>query len=212
MATVRGKLGKLDIDLQPFIRLTFENAETKRLLGADLPPTPLCSPAAIDTDSPREVPTDSLSGDGVVKVTIEDQTVRRQKGNWGLTRALLANAVQGVTEGFTSSLELVGVGYRAALEDVPPLPGTPADQETGKKRLNLRVGYSHPVLVDLPETATFISCEVPSPNRILLRGIDKQELGVLAATIRKWRPPEPYNGKGIYLDNEVIKRKEAKKK
>ncbi|MBW0498846.1 hypothetical protein O181_038561 [Austropuccinia psidii MF-1] len=210
--TVSGRLGKLSIDILSCVTLSFEGPATKRVLGRDLPPTLLISPAQYAAETLPEVPKDTVTGAGILKVTVEDPTVKRQKGVWGLTRALLANAVEGVTQGFTSSLELVGVGYRASLEPIPPNPGETPDQASNRQRLNLRVGYSHPVLINLPDTDTFLNCQVPSPNQILLKGIDKQELGLLGAGIRKWRPPEPYNGKGIYLNNEIIKRKESKKK
>ncbi|POW23052.1 hypothetical protein PSHT_00543 [Puccinia striiformis] len=210
--SVRGKLGKLDLDVLPFVTFTFESPTTSRILGADLEPTPLTSPGKFVVEAPAAVPQDVISGPGILKVTVEDGAVKKQRGIWGLSRALMANAVLGVTEAFTSSLELVGVGYRASLEDIPPEPNAPDDSSPKRQRLNLRVGYSHPVLINLPDSDTFLSCEVPSPNRILLKGIDKQELGLLGAGIRKWRPPEPYNGKGIYLNQEVIKRKEVKKK
>ncbi|KAA1070936.1 hypothetical protein PGTUg99_001936 [Puccinia graminis f. sp. tritici] len=210
--SVKGKLGKLDVDVLPFVTFTFESPTTNRILGADLQPTPLTSPGKFVAEVPTAVPQDVISGPGLLKVNVADSAAKKQRGIWGLTRALMANAVHGVTEAFTSSLELVGVGYRASLEDIPPHPNQPANSQPKRQRLNLRVGYSHPVLINLPDSDTFLSCEVPSPNRILLKGIDKQELGLLGAGIRKWRPPEPYNGKGIYLNNEIIKRKEVKKK
>lgn len=211
--TVQGTLGQLELDVLRFVTFTFESPDNaRRVLGTGLSPIPLISPGTYTSQQPPEVPKDQISGPGVLKVTVLDEKEKRQRGIWGLTRALVSNAVQGVTEGFTSSLELVGVGYRAALEDIPPHPNEQVGSQTKRQRLNLRVGYSHPVLINLPDSNTFLSCEVPSPNRILLKGIDKQELGLLGAGIRKWRPPEPYNGKGIYLNGEVIKRKEVKKK
>ncbi|KAA1103731.1 hypothetical protein PGTUg99_009379 [Puccinia graminis f. sp. tritici] len=172
--SVKGKLGKLDVDVLPFVTFTFESPTTNRILGADLQPTPLTSPGKF--------------------VNVADSAAKKQRGIWGLTRALMANAVHGVTEAFTSSLELVGVGYRASLEDtLHTQTQPPANSQPKRQRLNLRVGYSHPVLINLPDSDTFLSCEVPSPNRILLKGIDKQELGLLGAGIRKWRPPEPYS-------------------
>lgn len=112
----------------------------------------------------------------------------------GTARALLNNMVHGVTNGFDKSLELVGVGYRA--------------QVAGKK-LNLSLGFSHPVEYELPEG---ISAETPSNTTVVLRSIDKQLLGQVAAEIRAFRPPEPYKGKGIKYAGEIIVRKEAKKK
>lgn len=110
----------------------------------------------------------------------------------GLTRTLLANMVEGVTKGFSKSLELVGVGYRAALQG---------------KKLVLTVGKSHPVEIEPWEG---IEIEVPAPNKIVVKGIDKETVGIFAANIRKQREPEPYKGKGIKYEDEVIRRKEGK--
>ncbi|MEA4848307.1 MAG: 50S ribosomal protein L6 [Clostridiaceae bacterium] len=110
----------------------------------------------------------------------------------GLTRALLNNMVEGVSKGFEKVLEINGVGYRAA--------------KSGKK-LTLTVGYSHPVEMDDPEG---ITTEVPAPNRIIVKGADKEKVGTHAANIRAVREPEPYLGKGIKYLDEVIRRKEGK--
>ena len=110
----------------------------------------------------------------------------------GLYRSLINNMVVGVTKGFEKVLLIEGVGYRASVEG-------------GK--LNLSMGYSHPVLIDAPANITF---ETPAPTRIVIKGIDKQAVGAIAADIRAVRKPEPYHGKGIRYENEVIRRKEGK--
>jgi large subunit ribosomal protein L6 len=110
----------------------------------------------------------------------------------GLTRSLLQNAVTGVTDGFTKTLNIAGVGYRAALQG---------------RDINLQVGYSHPVSITPREGIDF---EVPQPTVIIVRGIDKQRVGQTAAEIRKVRPPEPYKGKGIRYSDETIRRKVGK--
>lgn len=112
----------------------------------------------------------------------------------GTARALVNNMVHGVTEGFTVTLELVGVGYRAQAKD---------------KSISLSLGFSHPVEYDLPKG---ITVETPNNTTIVLKGVDKQLLGQVASEIRAFRPPEPYKGKGIRYAGEVIARKEAKKK
>lgn len=112
----------------------------------------------------------------------------------GTTRALLANMVRGVTHGFERKLELVGVGYRA--------------QAQGKK-LNLTLGFSHPVVFNVPEGITI---ETPSQTEVVVRGVDKQLVGHVAAEIRRFRPPEPYKGKGVRYADERVMLKEAKKK
>ncbi len=111
----------------------------------------------------------------------------------GLTRTLIANMVEGVTKGFEKRLELQGVGYRAALQ------GTD---------LRLDVGYSHPVVMKAPQGITF---EVPVPTEILVKGVDKQQVGQTAAEVRKVRPPEPYKGKGIRYQGEYVRRKVGKR-
>ena len=110
----------------------------------------------------------------------------------GLTRSLLYNAVTGVTEGFTRTLNIAGVGYRAALQG---------------QELNLQVGYSHPVSIAPREGIQF---EVPNATTIIVRGIDKQRVGQTAAEIRMVRPPEPYKGKGIRYSDEQVRRKVGK--
>ncbi|MBA4697666.1 MAG: 50S ribosomal protein L6 [Legionella sp.] len=112
----------------------------------------------------------------------------------GTARALLNNMITGVTTGFSRTLELVGVGYRA--------------QVAGSK-LTLSLGYSHPIEYTLPEGVT---AETPNVTTVILRSINKQLLGQVAAEVRAYRPPEPYKGKGVKYNNEVIQRKEAKKK
>ena len=112
----------------------------------------------------------------------------------GTTRALLANMVTGVSDGFERKLELVGVGYRA--------------QAQGKK-LNLTLGFSHPVVYDVPEG---ISIDTPSQTEVVIKGSDKQLVGQVAAEIRRFRPPEPYKGKGVRYADERVVLKEAKKK
>jgi large subunit ribosomal protein L6 len=111
----------------------------------------------------------------------------------GLTRSLVANMVTGVTEGFEKRLEIQGVGYRAAMRG---------------QDLELQLGFSHPVSVKAPEGITF---EVPQPTQIVVRGISKQRVGETAAQIRKWRPPEPYKGKGIRYADERVQRKVGKR-
>jgi large subunit ribosomal protein L6 len=111
----------------------------------------------------------------------------------GLTRSLIANMVEGVTDGFEKRLEIQGVGYRARLQG---------------KALELSVGYSHPVQVPAPDGIEF---EVPQPTQIIIRGIDKQLVGEIAARIRRVRPPEPYKGKGIRYVGEQVRRKVGKR-
>ncbi len=128
---------------------------------------------------------------GQAKVARLDDA-RESKALHGLSRALLANMVTGVSAGFTKELQTVGVGYRAALKGAT---------------LELQVGYSHLVAIEAPDGVTF---EVPEPTKIVVSGIDKEKVGQAAANIRSVRPPEPYKGKGIRYANEQVRRKAGK--
>ena len=144
----------------------------------------------------------SMAINPAVEVKFEDgqltfAPVGSAENGWaqaGTARAVANNLVQGVTEGFEKKLQLVGVGYRA--------------QAQGKK-LNLSLGFSHPVEYELPEG---ITAETPSQTEIVIKGIDKQRVGQVSAEIRAYRPPEPYKGKGVRYADEYVRRKEAKKK
>ncbi|MCB1597225.1 MAG: 50S ribosomal protein L6 [Gammaproteobacteria bacterium] len=142
----------------------------------------------------------SLSGDVEVNIADDQANVTSRKPEqraWaiaGTTRALLANMVEGVSKGFERKLELVGVGYRA--------------QAQGKK-LNLTLGFSHPVAYAVPDGITI---DTPSQTEILIKGADKHQVGQVAADIRSYRPPEPYKGKGVRYSTERVVLKEAKKK
>ena len=131
--------------------------------------------------------------EGELKVSSRDGS-KQANALAGTTRSLLNNMVIGVSEGFERKLELVGVGYRA--------------QARGKV-LNLTLGFSHPVDYTIPEGVT---AETPSQTEILIKGSDKQQVGQVAAEIRAFRPPEPYKGKGVRYSDEIVIRKEAKKK
>ncbi len=137
----------------------------------------------------------------LVKVEQEDNELKTTVNNnsktanalSGTTRSLMQNIVTGVTDGFERKLEIVGVGYRAAVAG---------------KVLNLSLGFSHPVAFEIPEGITI---ETPSQTEVVIKGIDKQQVGQVAANIRAYRPPEPYKGKGVRYSDERIIRKEAKK-
>ena len=127
-------------------------------------------------------------------LTVERPTDRGEhRALHGLTRSLIANMVEGVTNGYEKRLEIQGVGYRARLQG---------------KALELSVGYSHPISVTAPEGIEF---EVPAPTQVVVRGIDKQLVGEIAARIRRTRPPEPYKGKGVRYAGEHVRRKVGKR-
>jgi len=157
------------------------------------------APGNIAVKGPKGELRQTLSAE--MKVEQEDGTVTvsrptdrgEHRALHGLTRSLIANMVEGVTEGFEKRLEIQGVGYRAALKG---------------KKLELALGYSHPVAIDAPEGIDF---EVPQPTEVIVKGIDKQLVGQVAADIRKRRPPEPYKGKGIRYKDEQVLRKVGKR-
>lgn len=133
-----------------------------------------------------------IKQDGSEIVCLPKNEEPQTNAYWGLTRTLLSNMIEGVSKGFEKHLELVGVGYRAALKG---------------KDLELSVGFSHPVVVVAPEGITF---EVPDQDRIIVKGASKEQVGQVAADIRKWRKPEPYKGKGIRYEGEYVRRKAGK--
>ena len=157
------------------------------------------APGRVAVKGPKGELTQSLSAEMKVEqengsVTVARPTDRGEhRALHGLTRSLIANMVEGVTEGFEKRLEIQGVGYRAQLKG---------------KNLELALGYSHPVAIEAPEGIEF---EVPQQTEIIVRGIDKQLVGQVAADIRKRRPPEPYKGKGIRYRDEVVRRKVGKR-
>jgi len=141
-------------------------------------------------DAPETI-TVAREGDELVVTRPNDE--RENRALHGLTRSLVANMVQGVSAGYSRDLEIVGVGYRAIAQ--------------GPSKLELQLGFSHPVHFDAPDGITF---EVPAPTRITVRGFDKQLVGQVAANIRKIRKPEPYKGKGIRYSDEHVLRKAGK--
>jgi large subunit ribosomal protein L6 len=156
-------------------------------------------PGAVTVKGPKGELSQSLSRD--MKVSIEDSTLTVERPTdrgehralHGLTRSLIANMVEGVTDGFERRLEIQGVGYRANLKG---------------KSLEMALGFSHPVTIEAPEGIEF---EVPQATEVVVRGIDKQLVGETAARVRKARPPEPYKGKGVRYAGEYVARKVGKR-
>ena len=154
--------------------------------------------ALVTVKGPRGMLTQQVHAD--MKIVREDGVLRvdrptdeaRHRSLHGLTRSLIANMVEGVTKGYEKRLSIIGVGYRASMKG---------------KDLEILVGYSHPVNVAAPEGIEF---ETPTPTSIVVRGNDKQQVGEVAANIRKVRKPEPYKGKGIRYENEYVRKKAGK--
>lgn len=158
------------------------------------------NPSSISVSGPLGKLTQPLTG--AVKLTREGDAIAFAAANdsqharamSGTTRALVANMVKGVSEGFTRKLMLIGVGYKAAAQGAV---------------LNLDLGYSHPIKHQLPDG---VKVQTPTPTEVILTGVDKQVIGQVAAQIRAYRAPEPYKGKGVRYENEVVVIKETKKK
>ena len=144
----------------------------------------------LERDLPGQI---TVRQDGDVLVVERPDDARQNRALHGLTRSLVANMVTGVSTGFTKELEIVGVGYRAIAQ--------------GPDRLEFALGFSHPVPVEAPAGVTF---EVPVPTRVIVKGIDKELVGQVAANIRKIRKPEPYKGKGVRYAGERVIRKAGK--
>ncbi|NLP18423.1 MAG: 50S ribosomal protein L6 [Firmicutes bacterium] len=172
------RIGKLPIEIPPGVEVTQAGAE-------------------VTVKGPKGTLCKVLPGE--IKIQIEENQVvvtrpedKRYKSLHGLTRTLVANMIEGVTKGFQKNLEIVGVGYRAALQG---------------NKLVLQLGYSHPVEFIPPPG---IEIEVPSATKISIKGIDKEQVGALAASIRAQKVPEPYKGKGVRYEGEYVRRKVGK--
>jgi large subunit ribosomal protein L6 len=174
------RIGKLPIPVPDGVKVTIDNSSVK----VDGPKGALTHkvPAGIEVSQTEKTL--------VISIKSED---KKSSGLHGLTRSLIANMVVGVSKGFEKNLELVGIGYRAELKG---------------KQLHLTLGYSHPVLFDLPAG---ITAKIEKQTKITIEGADKQLVGETAATIRSKKKPEPYKGKGIKYSDEIIKRKIGKK-
>ena len=174
------RIGKKPISLPNGVSVTVEEGNTVRVKG------------------PKGELTEQIHHD--MKVVVEGSEVRVERPSdepehralHGLSRTLIANMVEGVSNGFSRGLDIVGVGYRAQMQG---------------KKLVLNMGYSHPVEMEAPEGIEF---EVPSANKIIVKGISKQAVGEMAAKVRSVRKPEPYKGKGIRYENEYVRRKVGK--
>ncbi|KAI1402786.1 ribosomal protein L6 [Hypoxylon fuscum] len=164
--TVTGPLGKLDLEIPPFLTINHDETARRALLS------------------------------------IENNEIKQQMEMWGTTWAYLNRHIIGVSEGHTAILRLVGVGYRATVEERPRKAQYP-----GQKFVCLKLGFTHPVEEPVP---IGMKASTPQPTRILLEGINREQVMSFAAQIRKWRKPEPYKGKGIFVNDETIRLKQKK--
>ncbi len=174
------RIGRMPIDLPAGVDVKIEEGNVVTVKGPKGTLTQRLSTAM------------TISQEGSVIHVTRPNDLKENRSLHGLTRTLLHNMVVGVTEGFKKELDVNGVGYRVAKEG---------------KKLVMNLGYSHQVTMEEPEG---IEIEVPTPNKIIIHGADKQQVGQFAAEVREKRPPEPYKGKGIKYTDEVIRRKEGK--
>ncbi len=175
------RIGKLPVNLVDGVQVTIAEGNVVTVKGPKGTLIKQLHPEMILTEE-----------NGQIKVSCPNDDVKNYNALWGLTRTLLNNMVIGVTTGYQKALELVGVGYRAQMQG---------------KKLVLQVGYSHPVEFEPEED---MEIEVPAPTKVIVKGIDKEKVGSLAANIRAVREPEPYKGKGIRYEGEVVKLKAGK--
>ena len=175
------RIGKLPITVPAGVEVKVDENNTVTVKGPKGTLTQEVNPAI------------TLKQEGNILTLERPSDAKPHKAMHGLYRSLVHNMVVGVTDGFSKTLELVGTGYRAQAE--------------GGKKLTINIGFSHPVILDAPETISF---ETPNANTIVVKGIDKQQVGNLAADIRAIRKPEPYLGKGIKYTGEHIRRKQGK--
>ncbi len=174
------RIGKLPVKIDTGVTITVDDSNVVTVKGPK------------GTLSQQMHPDMQIEQDNGVLTVKRPSDDKAHRALHGLTRSLIHNMVVGVTAGFEKKLEIVGTGYRAQLQG---------------KNLVLNMGFSHPVEFQPPQGITF---EVPAPNKISVKGIDKQAVGQVAANVREVRPPEPYKGKGIRYEGEVVLRKEGK--
>ncbi|KAH6573999.1 hypothetical protein BASA50_002197 [Batrachochytrium salamandrivorans] len=220
--TIKGPKGQLSMPVKPFVTLTLpapvlpaDAATTTTITqaiqtapaGSTSTPTNPSNGMPLDDDSLY----DNLKNKGIsrtISVSIASQLDKKQKAMWGTTRALINNMITGVTEGYMVPIRLVGVGYRAQVDSIPAADASPLDP-SNQKQLVVRLGFPNPLIFPIP---VGIDVSVPAPQRIILQGIDRHLLTSFAANVRKWRKPEPYNQKGVFVGDETIKKKDGKKR
>lgn len=204
-AARRSQVGKVPIPIPPSVALTLPASSVPPHVHPSSPEAhrvfTVSGPLGSTTlpISPSIILTPPTPSSSSLTISVHDPAVKTQRSLWGLTRTLISNAITGVSAGFNLEVKLVGVGYRAAIEPIPQVFMDLAKQTSSlptdalpRERLNIKLGFAHPVLIDIPPQ---IKVTVPETTKIVLSGTDKQKLGQFAATIRQWRKPEPYRGK-----------------
>ena len=203
------RIGSAEISIPPEVSLRFFDLPRSKLKSRN-PDAPsraveLVGPLGqITLPLPAYLNTDYNEEGKKVAVSVQDAEDAHQKAMWGTMRAHLQNSVAGVSEGHVCILRMVGVGYRATIENsaITKQPTYP-----GQQFVSLKLGYAHPIELGVPKG---VKATTPQPTRILLEGCDKQVVAEFAAKIREWRKPEPYKGKGIFVNDETIRVKPKK--
>ncbi|KAL2143935.1 hypothetical protein VTI28DRAFT_9765 [Corynascus sepedonium] len=201
------KLGRTPLSVPPGVELAISEPFIKKDMTSYLKTSkrritvtgPL---GTLDLEIPEYVNINHDAAARRVELSVKDRNERNQREMWGTTWSYLNNYIMGVSEGHTAVLRLVGIGYRATVEPRPE-----QEEYPGQQFVCLKLGFSHPVEMGLPKG---MRASAPQPTRVLLEGIDKEQIMQFAAKIRRWRVPEPYKGKGIFINDETIKLKQKK--
>ncbi|KAF7551204.1 hypothetical protein G7046_g7773 [Stylonectria norvegica] len=201
------KLGRTPISIPPGVELSVGEPKAKRDMTSYKKifkkTVTVSGPlGSLDLDVPEFVEIKQDEENNMALLSVRDSDAKEQKEMWGTSWAYLKNYIMGVSEGHTAILRLVGVGYRASVEQRGAKEEFP-----GQRFLCLKLGFTHPVEEGIPRGVTV---STPSPTRILLEGIDREVLMSFAGRVRKWRPPEPYKGKGVFINDQTIKLKQKK--
>ncbi|KAK0385236.1 hypothetical protein NLU13_7712 [Sarocladium strictum] len=202
------KLGRTPLSIPPGVEITMGEPVVKRSMTTYETTTrrtitvkgPL---GELQLEVPEFVVLDQDLENKSVTLNVKDTTEKEQKEMWGTSWSYLNNHIMGVSEGHTAILRLVGVGYRATVEE----RGGKKAQFPGQKFLCLKLGFTHPVEEPIPKGITVTT---PQPTRILVEGVDKEAIMSFAGRVRMWRPPEPYKGKGVFINDQTIKLKQKK--
>lgn len=203
----QSKLGRTPITIPPEVELTVGEVTTKRNMTsyktlATKTITVKGPLGMLFLEVPPFIHLKRNTEEKTVELSIEDTSVKQQREMWGTTWSYLNNHVMGVSEGHTAMLRLVGVGYRASVEQREA-----KEQFRGQRFLCLKLGFTHSVEEGIPPGVTVTT---PTQTRVLIEGANREELMSFAGRVRKWRPPEPYKGKGIFINDQTIKLKQKK--
>ncbi|KAK3939064.1 54S ribosomal protein L6, mitochondrial [Diplogelasinospora grovesii] len=201
------KLGRTPISIPPGVELVISEPWVKRDMTTYLQvpkrTVTVSGPLGqLDLQIPTYIQIDHDTAARRATLSVQDRSLKQQREMWGTTWAYLNRYIMGVSEGHTAVLRLVGIGYRASVDARPELQEFP-----GQQFVILKLGFSHPVEMAVPKG---IKASTPQPTRILLEGVNREEIMSFAAKIRRWRVPEPYKGKGIFVNEETIKLKQKK--